>query len=199
MPATSSVLPPSNPTPVPLPAAGRHTEVEAYDLSFKVVQHTDNGLNEDMTLQRHCIKIDFGGGRITSFDTESKSLNTALEAIETIGRQIKNWDKAEFNKYVDSMEGKWIWFNMTSLSRDTTVKRDQVTAYKTDHHGRVLEYAFPEAKGFNEGPILIVEDKVIKQLMRIAKLLRAKLDDAADAKKQDAEKNDFMISLEKIN
>ncbi len=197
MPAVSPVPAPTS-APVTVPTPGRHTEIEKLDLSYKVLKHIDNGQNEEKTLVKHEIWMDFGGGKVVTFDMESYNLDATLKAMEMFGREIKDWDKQEFDKYVNAMEGKWIWFNITDQNPKSPVKSDQITAFKADRSGRTLEYAFPEGKNFKAGPAVLLEDKYIKQIHKLAKLLRARQDDAADAKRE-AEINDLMVSLEQIN
>jgi hypothetical protein len=161
----------------PTSQTGNHIGVQQHLLSFEVLDVQPFGLDAK-NKERYWVKVKYGDGKLAAFHTQSKSLKTAFEMIEVVGQQTKNLNPAEFKEYINSVQGKRIWFDMTNESKNPAFKKDRVIAYKANRHGHSLEYAFSETKGFS--PTITINNTIIDELKRVARLHQTQVDSSAN-------------------
>jgi hypothetical protein len=154
-----------------VPPRGLNVGAVPHNLSFVVTEVQPLGRNAQGK-ERHWIKVAFNNGTFAAFDTHSKSLKTALEMIEVIGRETET--QAEFNTYLNANQGKRTWFDMRNISKQAGVKTDRVIAYKADRHGNSLKFALPR----NPHGVMLQNDR-IESLKAEAKHQQLILDSSA--------------------
>ena len=159
---------------------GTHIQAQQDDLrSFSVLDKGVQALgrSESNQKERYLVKVQFNNGNLATFRCESKSLKTAFEMIELVGQQTQSHNATQFSEYLNSMQGKRVWVNMTNVSKDQAIKTHQVTAYKKNRQSNGLVYAFNETKGF--APVKTMGNDILVELKRYAKLHQSQLDSSA--------------------